>query len=606
MKIRNYIFGLLASVAVIAACTKADNGGGKLQKPVTEIAKISYSEGATINVLGEVVAVGNKGFILSDKTGYLYVFGYDYNAEVGKTYLVEGSLTKYGTVIELKNAKLTASSADLNIPEISYRELTSDDVNSIMSTKDMILSQPVEVSGFLQVSGEYVNLTIPGSAKKGSLICSLDYVSGFESKDVIVKGFVTGNNNYFDILPTSIEINENAPASIVSVSPSTLDFASSGEDKTVVVELSKTEGVTLSASSDNNHFTVEVEDTNVKVTAPASTEEERGTLTINLTSGAEILSTKTVSLYQAAPLPEGQQMIVVDYTEKGYENGSTIDRVTEDGITITPDGLKWYDSGSAVRWYAGKTLTISGGEIIKVKFYFSAEDSDNKNTISVTSGTLNGDTWTTGETPVNTVTFTVDGGSGQRRITKIDVSYKPSEGEEGGEGEEGEEGGEGESGEGEEEGGLEPSYSHTFAVADFTNEDGMQTSLTLSEMAWSFSANFNPEEDEDDTFYFGSFSINNKGVQVGKGTVPATEIKLSTEAIEGTIKSVKVNTSGASDITATLSVLVGGIALGDTATLTSASADYTFLGSATGKLELVWTNTSAKAIYVKSIEIIYE
>ena len=96
-----------------------------------------------------------------------------------------------------------------------------------------------------------------------------------------------------------------------------------------------------------------------------------------------------------------------------------------------------------------------------------------------------------------------------------------------------------------------------------------------------------------------------KGVQIGKSKDAATEVVLSTEGIKGTVKSIKVNTSGASGTDAVLNVTVGGAAFGTQATLTTSAADYTFTGSASGKIVLKWTCTQ-KAIYVKSIEIVAE
>ena len=50
---------------------------------------------------------------------------------------------------------------------------------------------------------------------------------------------------------------------------------------------------------------------------------------------------------------------------------------------------------------------------------------------------------------------------------------------------------------------------------------------------------------------------------------------------------------------------VGDAAFGTQATLTKTATDYTFTGSASGKIVLKWTCTK-KAIYVKSIEIVSE
>lgn len=80
---------------------------------------------------------------------------------------------------------------------------------------------------------------------------------------------------------------------------------------------------------------------------------------------------------------------------------------------------------------------------------------------------------------------------------------------------------------------------------------------------------------------------------------------LSTDGINGTITSIVVNTSGNSKTTAKLDVTVGDKAFGVQKNLTSTATDFTFEGSATGKIELKYTNSN-KPIYIKSITVTYK
>lgn len=97
-----------------------------------------------------------------------------------------------------------------------------------------------------------------------------------------------------------------------------------------------------------------------------------------------------------------------------------------------------------------------------------------------------------------------------------------------------------------------------------------------------------------------------RGQQFGSSNNPATTLTLSTEGISGTIANIKVSTSGAKGIDAKLQVKVGGATFGDTCVLTNVNTEHDFTGNGTGKVELLWTNNSAKAIYVKKIEITYQ
>ncbi len=102
--------------------------------------------------------------------------------------------------------------------------------------------------------------------------------------------------------------------------------------------------------------------------------------------------------------------------------------------------------------------------------------------------------------------------------------------------------------------------------------------------------------------YFGSLD-KTKGLQFGSSKDPAKSLVLSTTKIPGTISSIKVNTSGGSKTDATLQVKVGGVNFGDAYTLTATATEAAFTGSATGEVSLNYTQTTSKAIYIKSIEI---
>ena len=110
--------------------------------------------------------------------------------------------------------------------------------------------------------------------------------------------------------------------------------------------------------------------------------------------------------------------------------------------------------------------------------------------------------------------------------------------------------------------------------------------------------------------YFGyDNNDTDKGQQFGSASKPFSALTLTTSDIAGTITSVKVNTSGANSINATFKVKVGDTyftsGAADYISLTNTATEYTFTGSASGNVVLEWAQTSSKAMYVKSIEIVY-
>lgn len=141
---------------------------------------------------------------------------------------------------------------------------------------------------------------------------------------------------------------------------------------------------------------------------------------------------------------------------------------------------------------------------------------------------------------------------------------------------------------------IDADWSYTFAKDDFGSEYSGRVTATFNGLTWNL---------EMDATFFGFDSSNGRGLQMGKKAEPATLITLSTEGVTGTIKKLVVNTSGASGTNAVLTVSVGGSQFGEPAEVTKSAADYTFEGSASGKLELKWTNSAQAAVYIKSIAI---
>jgi hypothetical protein len=107
--------------------------------------------------------------------------------------------------------------------------------------------------------------------------------------------------------------------------------------------------------------------------------------------------------------------------------------------------------------------------------------------------------------------------------------------------------------------------------------------------------------------FFGYSS--SKGQQFGNGTIAEPSLKIHTSGIFGTVSSVKVNSSGGTDVAATISVSVGNTAFqcngAANAAITATATDYTFTGSGSGAISINWNQTSVKALYIKSIEVVY-
>lgn len=113
--------------------------------------------------------------------------------------------------------------------------------------------------------------------------------------------------------------------------------------------------------------------------------------------------------------------------DQGYSTGQSLDGTTsaidaKTNVTFRQNnganGPKYYSSGESVRLYPSNTMTISGENITKIVIVFGS--GENSNTITTNPASYDNGTWT-GKS--NTVTFTVGGNSGHRRISSITVTY---------------------------------------------------------------------------------------------------------------------------------------------------------------------------------------
>lgn len=138
---------------------------------------------------------------------------------------------------------------------------------------------------------------------------------------------------------------------------------------------------------------------------------------------------------------------------------------------------------------------------------------------------------------------------------------------------------------------VSKTYSYTFKSGDFSAK---KTSAKLNGVTWTL------------TSWTGNFDFDNvQGLKIGSNNNHPKTVTFSTTEIEGTITKIVVNTSGNAKTTAKLDVMVGGKAFGEQKSLTNTATDFTFEGSASGKIELKYSKNN-KALYIKSISIIYE
>ena len=134
-------------------------------------------------------------------------------------------------------------------------------------------------------------------------------------------------------------------------------------------------------------------------------------------------------------------------------------------------------------------------------------------------------------------------------------------------------------------------YSYTFSAKQFSSNG----SATLGGVSWTLAG---------DGGYWGYDET--KGQQFGSGGSPYTNLTLTTSDFTNVISAITVNASTANSATATISCTVDGGAFGtQNQSLTNSAANYTFSGSALGVVVISISQSTSKALYIKSITVTY-
>lgn len=159
------------------------------------------------------------------------------------------------------------------------------------------------------------------------------------------------------------------------------------------------------------------------------------TLAMALVVGAAPANVGTGGLFGGTAITAsavGTTDYTIDMTAQGFSTGETVNSVQDSAkiVTVTFDkgtnnsSPKYYNGGTAVRVYGGSTMTVSADSVItSIEFTFGS--SDGRNAISANTGTYSEDDrkWTS-DGSTKSVTFTVGGTSGNRRIQALKVTVE--------------------------------------------------------------------------------------------------------------------------------------------------------------------------------------
>ncbi|MCR4612896.1 MAG: chitobiase/beta-hexosaminidase C-terminal domain-containing protein [Bacteroidaceae bacterium] len=114
-------------------------------------------------------------------------------------------------------------------------------------------------------------------------------------------------------------------------------------------------------------------------------------------------------------------------SEQGYANAEAVESIDfGGGITATlskgsnSNGPKYYNTGTAIRLYGGNSMTITAEGVTITEIALTFGSGDGTNGITVDTGDFASGTW---QGSASSVTFTIDGTTGHRRIASITITY---------------------------------------------------------------------------------------------------------------------------------------------------------------------------------------
>ena len=426
------------TVSVVA--NPADTENYKASAPATATFTTGEDPNQTITPIGEittegnytaegtVVARGSQAYIIADNTGAMMVYHKDNERTVGEKISISGEVTLY-------NAQSTPQfSASAEVEVLSKDNSWSYNPTKMdASAMDALLSgtpvcTEIEFQGNLAISGNYVNVTIPGASTAIGSVKYIDNstISQFNGKDVVVKGYFVGTSSgkYVNVLPYSVEEANPSTDPAIKADPTSLSFAAAGESKevTYTAENLGSNQVFAAVSGENaSQFSATFGNGTVTVTAAENTETTAKTATLTLyiaaSEGGEHLAEATVALTQAGMSSGDERIVTFDMTSIRAISGSI------DGISYTfanngGNNAPIYNTkNNEIRMYYKNKLTISGATITKIEITFKAT----ANTITANTGSWDSPVWIGS---AEEVILSTGGTKGHEKITAITVTYQ--------------------------------------------------------------------------------------------------------------------------------------------------------------------------------------
>ena len=377
----------------ILAVDVKDNGEPQVEN--TTIDQVIAAEAnSLVSTSGTVMAICQKGFIIADETGAIYIYENKMpGVKIGNKVEVSGTKDVYNSGHQIKSPTVTVTDSGETVPSYdNFTDLTTSEAFNAYSIKKPEL---VKVTGVLD-NGRYVDVS--GGDLRVSMTYTIDNYDAMNGKTVTVLGYTT---NYlldektkepyaWAIVVVSVEsepyIEVNSKSVSASETSATIDVSSN-----VSWTVTKTDGdwVTLNTTSGSNDGTLELD-----FSANESSENRTATFKIS-GNGVE----KTFTLTQGGVV-DGAQETTLSFV--GWEFDGASDWASAYAQHTVEFDIATVDFESANKQSSNITdCPVTKGQDIELKM---------KGTATISAVTFHLKQWTTKAQTASLFTST-DGGS---------------------------------------------------------------------------------------------------------------------------------------------------------------------------------------------------
>ena len=312
-------------------------GGGETPEPVEPITidKIyGLSKDQAVSTEGQVTAIGDTGFILTDATASIFVYGAADDVTVGENLKVSGTTSSYNNLPQIASSTVEhVSDGPVSYPAPTVLNGTNE--SALINGEEVAY---VTYTGIITKSGSndkvYYNFDIDGGSKSGSVYSpasSLEIDSKLD-QEIVMTGYYVGNyNNYLYVLPVSIEPAGEATGSL-SVDPKSQNVPAEGGSASFNV-----------SASSNVTWKVTTEDVYVTIIRPSADVTGDNIVEVSLAANEGAARTATVTI-ASVDENDGISPVSVTINQAGIEqvDGMTIDQVwnAADGDEVTTGNVQ--------------------------------------------------------------------------------------------------------------------------------------------------------------------------------------------------------------------------------------------------------------------------